>query len=284
MKLFAYICYLTLYVLSSTAQAQGSLVNIRQGVLTGWWFPASTSNTTEASSTAHPTVVSLHGCGGAYRANGRLTQMHVDDAKRYNEKGWNWLVLDSFTAKGFNSVCEIPLATRPSKAIDRANDAYTALQWLAKQPSVDASKIAILGRSHGAGGVVTASSRRNHSRYEIKPVASIALYPGCAGMLGPNVRYELAVPMLMLLGASDNWTPAAPCQEFAQAINAQKGQLIEVETFADSHHGFDSGNPIRERGNIPNVPNGKVTVGGNPAAKEKAERRIVEFLITAFGR
>jgi dienelactone hydrolase len=278
-----YFFSVVLLFLSGTTQAQGTLVNIQQGSLTGWWFPANISNNTATpTTTMRPTVMSLHGCAGAYRADGRLTQMHLDDAKRYNAQGWNWLVLNSFTAKGFNSVCEIPLANRPSKAIDRANDAYAALQWLAKQPNVDASKIAILGRSHGAGGVVTASSRRNYSRYETKPIASIALYPGCAGMLGPNVRYELAVPMLMLLGASDNWTPAGPCQEFAQAINAQKGQVIEVETFADSHHGFDSGNPIRERGNIPNVPNGKVTVGGNLAAKEMAERRITEFLTTAF--
>jgi dienelactone hydrolase len=209
--------------------------------------------------------------------------MHLDDAKRYNAQGWNWLVLDSFTAKGFNSVCEIPLATRPSRAIDRANDAYVALQWLAKQPNVDASQIAILGRSHGAGGVVTASNRRNYERHEIKPLVGIALYPGCASTLGPNARYELAIPMLMLLGASDNWTPAAPCQEFAKAVNAQKGQIIEVETFADSHHSFDSANPVRERDNIASVPGGKVTVGGNTAAKEKAEQRIIEFLTAAFG-
>jgi dienelactone hydrolase len=208
--------------------------------------------------------------------------MHLDDAKRYNAQGWNWLVLDSFTAKGFNSVCETPLATRPSRAIDRANDAYVALQWLAKQPNVDASKMAILGRSHGAGGVVTASNRRNYERHEIKPLVGIALYPGCASTLGPNARYELAIPMLMLLGASDNWTPAAPCQEFAKTINAQKGQIIDVETFAESHHGFDSVNRIRELGNIASVSGGKVTVGGNPAAKEKAEQRIIQFLTAAF--
>jgi dienelactone hydrolase len=275
MKSLAYICCLKLFILSSTVQAQGTFVNIQQGALTGWWFPAS-------GTTSRPTVVSLHGCSGAYRPDGRLTQMHLDDAKRYNAQGWNWLVLDSFTAKGFNSVCETPLATRPSRTIDRANDAYVALQWLAKQPNVDASKMAILGRSHGAGGVVTASNRRNYARNEIKPIASIALYPGCASTLDPNARYELAIPMLMLLGASDNWTPAAPCQEFAKTINAQKGKIIEVETFSDSHHSFDSANPIRERGNIASVPSGKVTVGGNPIAKEKAEQRIIEFLTAAF--
>jgi hypothetical protein len=111
-----YFFSVVLLFLSGTTQAQGTLVNIQQGSLTGWWFPASASNTSESpSTTARPTVVSLHGCGGAYRANGRLTQMHLDDSKRYNAQGWNWLVLDSFTAKGFNSVCEIPLANRPSQ-------------------------------------------------------------------------------------------------------------------------------------------------------------------------
>jgi dienelactone hydrolase len=283
MKTLTKICCILLFGLSGTVQAQGTLVNIQQDMLTGWWFPVSTANTPERPTyEARPTIVSLHGCAGAYRADGRLAQMHFDDAKRYNEKGWNWLVLDSFTAKGFNSVCEIPLANRPSRSIDRANDAYIAMQWLAKQPNVNTSKLAILGRSHGAGGVVTASNRRNYARHEIKPVASIALYPGCGGLLGPNVRYELAIPMLMLLGAADNWTPAGPCQDFAQVVNAQKGQIIDVETFADSHHGFDSGNPIRERGNIPNVSNGKVTVGGNPVAKEKAEQRIIDFLKMVF--
>jgi dienelactone hydrolase len=287
MKLLACCLAILLSVFVGAVNAQGTQVNILEGSLTGWWFPAGDSNslttapTSRAPTSARPTVVSLHGCGGAYRADGRLTQIHLDDAQRYNAKGWNWLVLDSFTAKGFKSICEIPLAKRPSRSVDRAADAYAALQWLAKQPNVDVTKLAILGRSHGAGGVVIASSRRTYERYEIKPAASIALYPGC--VVAANGRYELAIPMLMLLGAADNWTPAEPCQKFAQAVNTQKGPAIDVETFADSQHGFDSGNPVRERGNIPHVPSGKVMVGGNPAAKQKAEQRIIEFLTAAFG-
>jgi dienelactone hydrolase len=132
MKFALYVYVVSLYVFAGATHAQGTLVNIQSGSLTGWWFPANTSNATlTPSSSPRPTIVSLHGCAGAYRPDGRLTQMHLDDAKRYNAQGWNWLVLDSFTAKGFNSICEIPLANRPSRSADRAADAYTALQWLA---------------------------------------------------------------------------------------------------------------------------------------------------------
>ena len=38
----------------------------------------------------------------------------------------------------------------------------------------------------------------------------VMFYPGCASALKRRPRFEPAVPSLMLLGALDDWTPAAP--------------------------------------------------------------------------
>src|SRR5437588_12634253 len=64
-----------------------------------------------------------------------------------------------------------------------------------------------------------------------KLVASVALYGGCR----PDTGYPVMVPLLALLGARDDWTPAAPCVTLA---NVQANGIMQAQVYPDAYHSF----------------------------------------------
>jgi dienelactone hydrolase len=108
--------------------------------------------------------------------------------------------------------------------------------------------------------------------------AAVVLYPACRDFL--RRTFAIGEPLLMLLGAKDDWTPPGPCLELAEATRAkQPGTEFEMRVYEDSAHGFDSARPVRFWKGIPNGtdPVG-VHVGGNPAARAAAFTEIDTFL------
>ena len=229
-----------------------------------------------------PAVVLLHGCGGAYDSKGRLGQRFVDYAAMLNAEGWHALVLDSLTPRGEKEVCTQRTGTRHITQAQRRLDALGALQWLATQPGVDRQRLALLGWSNG-GSTVLAATNRLHSavaRAVLMPRAAVAFYPGCEAELAR--RYASTAPTLLLVGESDDWTPAQPCRELA----ALAGSGLTLVAYAGAYHGFDSTAPLRVRRDVPNGvrPGHGVTVGGDTAAREASRREMLEFLRRQLNR
>ena len=237
--------------------------------LPGHWF-----TTTEAGS--RPAVVLLHGCGGVYDGKGRLGQRFVDYAAMLNAEGWHALVLDSLTPRGEKELCTQRIGSRRVTQAQRRLDALGALQWLAGQPGVDGQRLALLGWSNG-GSTVLAATNRLHSavaRAAVAPRVAVAFYPGCEAELAR--RYASTAPTLLLVGESDDWTPAQPCRELAGIA----GSGLTLLAYAGAFHGFDSTAPLRVRHDVPNGmrPGQGVTVGGDGAAREASQREMLEFL------
>jgi dienelactone hydrolase len=224
-------------------------------------------------------VLSLHGCSGPYDNRGRLGSIYSRDSVYFNREGIHLLALDSFAARGVKSICETPARQRTVDVEDRRLDVHAALRWLAARPEVDATRLAVVGRSHGGSTVLAVLDRsvRSNVSQPLKLRAAVALYPGCA----PAVRelgYEIASPLLILIGADDDWTPAPPCRDLRDKLQrAQKDAVLELVVYPDSHHGFDGLGPVRVRPNV-QTRSGTATVGGNPQAREAAYRRMFEFL------
>jgi len=65
---------------------------------------------------------------------------------------------------------------------------------------------------------------------------AIAFYPYCGFDLAGD---RLAAPLLIQIGAQDDWTPPAPCQRLAAAWQAQD-QPVEIDVYPGARHGFDS--------------------------------------------
>lgn len=91
--------------------------------------------------------------------------------------------------------------------------------------------------------------------------------------------YAPRAPLLILIGADDDWTPAPLCQRLAEA-SRQHGHPVELTVYPEAHHGFDSAVPVRyvkARVN-PNASDGRgATLGGNAAAWEDATARVLAF-------
>lgn len=247
--------------------------------LRAWLFqPAATS--------ARGMVVALHGCGGLYTAASakgnapRFTARHQGMADMLVEEGYSVVFPDSLLPRGETSLCTQVIGSRRITQRERRADALAALTWAAAQPGVSPARIAVLGWSHGGSAVLAAidSSRPEVRGQAVQPALAVAFYPGCSDALRSGWRTE--VPLAMMLGEDDDWTPPAPCVALGRAAGA------EVNVYAASHHGFD--NPVGRLQHLPEVPNGVrpgqgVHVGPNPVAREQAYGRLRERLRQAFG-
>jgi dienelactone hydrolase len=141
---------------------------------------------------------------------------------------------------------------------------------------VDAQRIVVLGWSHG-GSTTLASIDASRAGAAQPVAAAVVFYPGCSAFR--RAPYTLRQPLLMLLGANDDWTPPAPCEQLAERLRREQGADITLRAYADSYHGFDSSAPLRFRAGVPNgtQPTG-VHQGGNPQARAAAFAELDVFL------
>jgi dienelactone hydrolase len=229
------------------------------------------------------TVVALHGCGGLYATagsrKGELSARHRAYAEMLTGDGYAVVFPDSLSPRGETQICTQRNGSRRITQTERRADALAALAWAAAQPWARADSIALLGWSNGGSAVLSATdaSRRDVRAQAVRPVLSIAFYPGCAVPLKSG--YRASTPLVMLLGEKDDWTPPGPCIELGKSVGAQ------VHVYADSHHGFD--NPVGQVRLLKEVPNGAnpgqgVHAGRNAEAARQSEALVRELLRDAF--
>jgi dienelactone hydrolase len=238
-------------------------------VLTGHFFTAAASPA--------PAIAMFHGCDGAYDKSGALSRRMREYAELFNGLGMHVLVVDSLTARYEKELCTQRIGHRRVTQANRRLDALGAIAYLAERPDVDVKRIGLIGWSNGGSTVLAATNlhHRDVAAATVQPAFAIAFYPGCEADLKRG--YSPSVPLLMLVGESDDWTPAAPCGALARAAAEPRP---EIETYAGAWHGFDSGAPVRLRKDVPNGvrPGQGVHVGGNTAAWRASRDRIVRFL------
>ena len=213
-----------------------------------------------------PVVIALHDCGGVYKFYSSVPAW----VALLQLQGYATLRLDSFTARGHAAgICGDVNAV---SSAERAQDALAAAYVLAGRPDVRPDRIALIGRSHGAGGAIYAA--RDHD--DLRPwreklaarggklAASVVLYGGC----GRPEAYPVVLPLLVLAGAKDDWTGgAASCAALA---NAQAKPIVTVQVYPDAYHGFDTpGDSHYFLGHM---------IAYDAAATADARTRIVEFL------
>jgi dienelactone hydrolase len=213
-----------------------------------------------------PVVIGLHSCSG-YNSNmfyGSLPGW----VSFLQQQGYATFSFDSFTARGYSEVCATPNAVT---AGERAADALSTAALLAARSDVERGHMATIGFSHGGGTAVYVA--RDHE--ELQPLrvrlaaqggrlaASIGVYPGCrAGADSPII-----VPLLVLAGGNDDWTPAANCVALA---NTQPGAPITVQVYPGAYHAFDVQNrTVYKLGH---------RLEYDAAATGDAHRRVAEFL------
>ncbi len=202
-----------------------------------------------------PAVVVLHGCEG-YRARyGAI----ADDLARH---GMVAIAIDTLTPRGLTNSCGNFAGSQYA-----ADYARATLAWLRTQPGVDPDHMALLGYSMGAIAVMDVADPRSTKAPPAGLAAAVAYYPSCAR----REAAHLTVPLAILDGASDDWTPAPPCTALAAAASAA-GKTLTITTYPGATHAF-------------NVVGKDRTAYGHPlrydaVAAADAEQRTLAFLRT----
>jgi dienelactone hydrolase len=210
-----------------------------------------------------PAVVHLHGCGGLPDDTKRSAN-HFG-SERLASWGYVVLVVDSFTTRGIDNTCSGETAPRTA-------DAYGALAWLARQPFVDANRVAVIGFSAGGSATLSIAEARDFELFENEGEhgfkAAVAFYPSC---MSDNA---LKIPTLIPTGELDDWTPAAACR--ATAARRTGGSPVRLIVYPGAYHSFDTPRPGRRYFGH--------WLEYNAAAAEAAAEETRRFLAEQLGR
>jgi len=239
-------------------------------------------------SAPRPAVVLMHGCSGLLNEKGRIIPLYRAWMRALFAQGYDVLTVDSATPRGFGQTCTVG-PQRITMHRDRPKDAYAALQFLQAQPAVQAERIALMGWSQGGGVVLLSINDKSIGRpaglgHDFK--AAIAFYPGaCSERLQSKPFTDVEpqgwttqLPLLVLFGAADTWTPLPPCEKFLEAAKA-RGNPVELKVYPNAIHAFDA--PNRPRTELPAYRNGDgpiPVVATDPEARADAFPRVLEFL------
>ena len=247
----------------AACQSQGSFSKIATG--SGDIGPASWLAKPEGDG-PFPAVVLMHGCSGTERNTSHKTVWRGlgRHAALLNENGYVTLVMDSFGPRRITDGCR-----RPGTYYGvQFGDALAAFDHLAALPFVDRERIGFVGFSLGGGTALRmvhagGSARKGQGNY----AAYVAYYPYCELWFE---RFDR--PVLILIGADDDWTPAPLCR-FIHDRNADR---VELVVYPDAHHSFDMP--------IPGVfiYEGH-TVAGNGAARRDSQARMLAFFDMHLG-
>lgn len=235
---------------------------------------------TQTSTGPTPAVVFLHGCGGLISGiSHKIMSREVDWAKHLNAQGIAVLMVDSFTPRGSGEMCS-QSGFKNWLYMKRPADAYAALAFLQTQPAIARDRIGMIGWSNGGGAVLFALGKRGRPATFTGPDfrAAVAFYPGSCDAQRVGSDWTSSVPLLILQGELDVWTPAGSCKVLAEQAVA-KGGPVEFHAYPGAYHDFDWPNLKRKELTSYTTSKGVVPIiGEDPAAHADAIKRVQAFL------
>jgi dienelactone hydrolase len=243
---------------------------------------------TKPSDTAakHPAMILMHGCSGLWMVEGPMNTREVDWAERFAKMGIVALVVDSFTPRGVKNMCSPD--TFQEKVYDaRPLDAYGAMAYLQTLDYVAKDKIGLMGWSQGGGAVLLTTRADSESRPAELPhgdfFAAVAMYPGSCHQSVFRTTWTTPVPMLVLIGGKDVWTPADPCRALTGTA-ATFGSDVRFEIFPTAYHDFDwPGENLQKLPQYTTADGVVPIIGMDPVARAAAIKAVPAFLTEYMG-
>jgi dienelactone hydrolase len=220
--------------------------------ITGWIYRPSGAG-------PFPAIVLAHTCGGV--------SVHTEAWGKLLAS-WGYVVLapDSFGPRGEKTVCG---RDNTINATMRLADIAGALDYLNAQSYVRRGDIGLIGHSHG-GWTVMRAVQDSYGLAARGLKAAVAYYPYCQ----PRSDGNVAVPLLILIGDKDDWTPADNCRRL-QAAGFARPDLVQAVYYPNASHSFDN-KAAGDRTVI--VADGKShRLAYDPAAAPDAEARTRAF-------
>ena len=229
----------------------------------------------------YPVVIFLHGCGGLISGiSHNIMSREMDWAGKLNAQGIGVLMVDSFTTRGSGEMCSTT-GFKNWLYMSRPYDAYGALAWLQTQPFAARDRIGLIGWSNGGGAALFAVGTHGPGR----PAnfagpdfrAAVAFYPASCSEERLGADWTTSIPLLILIGGSDVWTPAGPCQALVDHAVA-RGASAEFHAYPGTYHDFDWPNLKRRELTAYTTRAGVVPITGeDPAAHADAASRVQAF-------
>lgn len=246
-----------------------------------------------------PAVILLHGAAGA----GGTGNIYDAWIPVLNAAGIATFAIDSFSGRG---VFNYPAEVGKVSSIARTVDAFRAIEVLAKHPSIDPARIAVMGFSHGSSAALLSNMARFQKMYGSQ--ASFAAHISVYGICGTTYKEDdnVTKPLLMLHGEADDWVPMAPCRDYEQRL-LKAAKSVRLIGYAGAHHAYDA--PAYQERKLPQFTssrncslvegdNGKVinaktqqpftssdpclekgvTIGFQQAAAKKSQEDVLSFL------
>ncbi len=242
-----------LMLVTSVAQAQPvrfpsvAVANVPAGPeISGWLYRPGGAG-------PFPAVVLAHTCGGV----SEQTEMW---AKRLVSWGYVVVAPDSFGPRGEKNVCSKGNAVSGNM---RVADVAGALDFLNAQPFVQRGNIGLIGHSHG-GWTTVRAVQKSYGLAQRGLKAAVAYYPLCSAGFDTHVD----VPLLILIGDKDDWTPADNCRKL-QAAGFDRPEFVEATYYPNARHSFDY--------NVPDRTAFGHKMGYDTAAAPDAEARTKAF-------
>jgi dienelactone hydrolase len=227
----------------------------------------------------HPAIIFRHGCSGL-GSEGSINPREMEWAAQLNGLGYAVLMVDSFAPRNLVNLCSLR-ASDPARWFEllkkREKDAQGALAYLRSQAYVEPDRIGVIGWSQGGGVVLMLLNGTKNHLPAVTPRAAVSFYPVLCSDKEQSAGWMSNVPLLLLQGWNDTWTPAPPCKSFVDGVVA-RGAKIEMQIYPGAYHGFDlPGVPLHLQ--RADAPEGTWPyVGTDPVARKDAFARVPAFL------
>jgi dienelactone hydrolase len=173
----------------------------------------------------YPAVVLMHDCRGV-RGN------HRSWANWFASAGYVTLLVDSYFGRNAIKVCERGPDRFADQAVGgRIFDAFGAAQYLARDPRVDASRIAVVSWGHALAISATAA----HGAQQLVTTrfrAGVAIGADC-----PLEGDRRSAPLLLVAPERNGWSRPGRCASFAR--RASREPEVRAEILPGAFYGFD---------------------------------------------
>lgn len=220
-----------------------------------------------------PVVIFLPGCTGY--GPPEVREAADKHAALLTQHGYAVALLDLLKPRGLDSICT-ELFWFDRMRTEGPRDVAAAAAELAQDPRIDPDRIGFLGQSFGGSMALEIASISSRKKAGIEPPivkTAVAYYPYCYGAYGGGGTVDFDVPVLIMTGELDDWTPIGLCTRFPPRDPAIK---LRVEPLPGAYHSFDLDDMPRYV--IEGVGGEDHIVEGNPAAAERSRALYLEWL------
>jgi dienelactone hydrolase len=174
-----------------------------------------------------PFVILMHGCSGLADST---PQRWVSRLKKVlTAQGYGVLVLDSFTTRHVGMTCGAP---NYHWGVRRAEDAYSALDYLVESKLAKPDDVFVIGRSNGALAAIMISDSVEVRDHQHTFAGVFALSPVCEGL----ETIAFATPVVVFIGDKDE---AAGDTKICRTLNRSTGAPVHVTEFRGVYHGYE---------------------------------------------